>query len=361
MLNILYDWYQRNFTDPQAVFLILFLVFAFAIILLLGEMLMPVFAAVVIAYLLESAVKVLSHIGLSRRYGAILIFLLFMSVLFFIVLGLVPLFLRQVAQFFTELPNYIGKGQKAISGINETLPFITPNQVAAFAAKINTEMANLGQKVLALSLASIPGLLSALIYLVLVPLLVFFFMKDKSQIFSWFSKYISSQRGLASQVWQELDRQLGNYIRGKFWEFLILGSATYVCFILFHLKYAVLLAFLVGLSVIFPYVGFVIVTIPVLLIAYYQFDIGSNFYLLMGVYLMINALDGYVLVPLLLSGVTNIHPVAIIVSLLLFGGLWGFWGVVFAIPLATLINAILRAWPRSITQDSNISPDLTTS
>lgn len=73
---------------------------------------------------------------------------------------------------------------------------------------------------------------------------------------------------------------------------------------------------------------------------------------------LISALTYLVLVPLLFSEVTNIHPIAIIVSILLFGGLWGFWGVVFAIPLATLVNAILRAWPRTeiIEEEESILP-----
>jgi len=355
MIETIRNWYQRNFTDPQAVFLVLFIIIGFLVILVLGDMLTPVFAAIVIAYLLESAVKVLSRLGLRRRIAAILIFLLFLTLLFFLVFGVIPFFMSQGSQFFTEVPKYIGKGQNAISAIQERLPFITSRQIETFALKINTEMANLGQKILTVSLTSIPGFFTGLIYLVLVPLLVFFFMKDKLVIFKWFSNYLSPQRGLAYTVWKELDMQLGNYIRGKFWEFLILGITTYICFILFHLKYPILLALLVGLSVIFPYVGFVIVTIPVVLIAYYQFDIRSEFYFLMTAYFIINALDGYVLVPLLFSGVTHIHPIAIIVSLFFFGGLWGFWGVVFAIPLATLVNAVLRAWPRARISESAIS------
>ena len=63
-------------------------------------------------------------------------------------------------------------------------------------------------------------------------------------------------------------------------------------------------------------------------------------------YAVIQALDGNVLVPLLFSEVVNLHPVVIILAILLFGGLWGFWGIFFAIPLATLFKAVLNAWPR---------------
>src|SRR3990167_4255477 len=106
------------------------------------------------------------------------------------------------------------------------------------------------------------------------------------------------------------------------------------------------LPMLVGLSVVVPYIGAVVVTVPVALIGLFQWGFSDQFVYLMVVYGIIQALDGNVLVPLLFSEAVNLHPVAIICAVLLFGGLWGFWGVFFAIPLATLFKAVIDAWPR---------------
>jgi putative permease len=114
----------------------------------------------------------------------------------------------------------------------------------------------------------------------------------------------------------------------------------------FGLNYAMLLALVVGLSVIIPYIGASVVTVPVVLIAWFQWGWSPPFLWLTVAYLIIQALDGNVVVPLLFSAVVNLHPVAIIVAILIFGGIWGFWGVFFAIPLATVVQAILSAWPR---------------
>ena len=78
------------------------------------------------------------------------------------------------------------------------------------------------------------------------------------------------------------------------------------------------------------------------LIGLFQWGLGNEFMVLMIVYAVIQALDGNVLVPILFSEAVNLHPVAIIAAVLIFGGLWGFWGVFFAIPLATLFKAIGR-------------------
>jgi len=111
------------------------------------------------------------------------------------------------------------------------------------------------------------------------------------------------------------------------------------------LQYTLLLAVLTGVSVLIPYIGAAVVTLPVALVALFQWGPTAEFYYVLVAYLVIQALDGNLLAPLLFSEVVNLHPVAIIVAILFFGGIWGFWGVFFAIPLATLINAVLRAWP----------------
>ncbi len=113
------------------------------------------------------------------------------------------------------------------------------------------------------------------------------------------------------------------------------------------LNYPALLAVANGLSVIIPYIGATLVTVPVLLVAFFQWGLSHDFYYLLLAYGVIQTLDGVLLVPLLFSEAVNLHPVAIIVAILFFGGLWGFWGVFFAIPLATLVRAVLSAWPRT--------------
>jgi putative permease len=95
-----------------------------------------------------------------------------------------------------------------------------------------------------------------------------------------------------------------------------------------------------------PYIGVAIVSIPVVLIAYFQWGWSSVFLYVMFWYMIIQSLDGMVLVPLLFSEAVNLHPVVIITAVLFFGGLWGLWGVFFAIPLATLIKSLMNSWPQ---------------
>jgi len=113
------------------------------------------------------------------------------------------------------------------------------------------------------------------------------------------------------------------------------------------LQYAMVLSVCVGISVLVPFVGVAVVTIPVVLVAGFQWGWSADFAYLVIAYIVIMVLDANLLVPLLFSEVTNLHPVAIIVAVLLFGGLWGFLGLFFAIPLANLVQAVINAWPKS--------------
>jgi putative permease len=324
------------------------LVLGASVILIMGQDLAPVLASLVIAYLLEGVVQLLQRrLRLPRLLATVVVFVLFIAFVLFLLLGLLPLTSRQLTQLVQQLPTMIVKGQQLLLSLPALYPeFITEAQVLEVINTIRAEIAGLGQQVLSWSLAAGMGFITIIIYLVLVPLLVFFFLKDKELILDWIHGFLPHDHTLAQQVWREVDQQMGNYVRGKFLEILVVWVATYLAFVYMNLQFAMLLALMVGLSVIVPYIGAVVVTVPVALVAFFQWGWSSEFLWLLGVYLIIQGLDGNVLVPLLFSEVVDLHPIAIITAVLVFGGLWGFWGVFFAIPLATVVQSILKAWPR---------------
>jgi putative permease len=347
-MKIISDWFQRFFNDPQAVILTVVLVVGASVILIMGKDLAPVLASIVIAYLLEGVVQILQRrLRLPRLLATFVVFVLFIAFVFFLLFGLLPLVSRQLTQLVQQLPSMIVRGQQLLLSLPEIYPeLITEVQVLSTINTIRAEVLNMGQNALAWSLAAGIGIITIIIYLVLVPLLVFFFLKDKDLILNWLRGFLPHDHTLAQQVWQEVDRQMGNYVRGKFLEILIVWAASFVAFTLMGLQFAMLLGLMVGLSVIVPYIGAVVVTVPVALVAFFQWGWSSEFLWLMGVYLIIQGLDGNVLVPVLFSEVVDLHPIAIITAVLVFGGLWGFWGIFFAIPLATVVQAIIKAWPR---------------
>ena len=346
MANAISAWFERHFSDPQVIGLAAVLIGGFAIIYLAGEMLTPVIASIVIAYLLEGLVGLLEGKRTPRLAAVLVVFVAFMTVLFFVTFGLLPMLSRQATQLLQQLPSMLGSGQDLLLALPHKYPeLFSEQQVVDVIARIRAEALNIGHNVVQASLSSVVGILTLLVYLILMPLMVFFFLKDKAAIVTWVKHFLPEDRRLAGQVWADVDVQIGNYVRGKFIEVVIVWIVTYVTFALMGLQFSMLLGVLVGLSVVIPYVGAVTVTFPVAIIAYFQWGFTSDFAYIMIAYAIIQALDGNVLVPLLFSEVVNLHPIAIITAVLVFGGLWGFWGVFFAIPLATLVQAVLKAWP----------------
>jgi len=350
--------------------LALLLLVGVGLVVVFGRMLAPVVAALVIAYLLEGGVQRLQRVGLPRLPSVISVFSAFMVSLFVVLFGLAPMMTRQLAAIVQQLPSYIAEAQAWLATLPERYPqlvasgeglehdellaeelerplaLISEEQLSIMVDNLGAELINYGATLV--SLSGVMGIVALLIFLVLIPVLVFFFLKDKAALLAWVSRYLPRDRALATHVWCEVDAQIGNYVRGKVIEILIVWVVTYVTFLLLGMPFAMLLSMLVGVSVIIPYIGAAVVTIPVAVVALIHFGgPTAPFWYVIIAYTLIQVLDGNVLVPILFSEVVSLHPVAIIVAILIFGGIWGFWGVFFAIPLATLVNAVLRAWPRS--------------
>ncbi|UCG81260.1 MAG: AI-2E family transporter [Desulfobacterales bacterium] len=345
MMNLISNWFRRNLSDPQVVILVVLLVIGSAVIIVLGKMLAPVLASVVIAYLLQGPVGALERRRMPRLAAVLLVFFGFVIFLLFLLLGLLPLLWAQVEQLFQQLPSMIAWSQQALLRLPERYPdFVSQQHVIGIVDALRSELTTVGQRVLSLSLASVRVLIGFLVYIFLMPLLVFFLLKDKDRLLQWLTGFLPEDRSLATEVWHEVDLQIGNYVRGKAWEIMIVWAVSFATFSILRLQYAMLISLFVGLSVLIPYLGAIFMTLPVASIAYFQWGYCSDFAYVVGAYVVIQILDGNVLVALLFSEVVNLHPVAIIVAVLVFGGMFGFWGVFFAIPLATLVQAILKAW-----------------
>jgi putative permease len=346
MLDIFNKWYKRYLFEEESVLLLVLLTIAVALLMTIGDILAPVLASIVLAYLMQGLSSLLQRRGLPQWLGVAVAFAVFIGVFFGVSLGLLPLVWRQLMSLASETPRMLDQLQQFLGVLPERYPeIITTEQLRQISEMAQAELAGLGQTLVTRSLASIPGMLTVMVYMILIPMLVFFFLKDRQQILDWLADFLPAERPLLRRIWGEMNQQFANYARGKSLEVAIVGSVSYFAFAWMGLNYAALLGLLVGLSVIIPYIGAALVTLPIMLVGFFQWGFTSEFYWMFAVYVVIQALDGNVLVPLLFSEAVNLHPVAIIMAVLFFGGIWGLWGVFFAIPLATLIKAIINAWP----------------
>lgn len=353
MRKLLNDFTDRYFHDEESIILVFLLTIALVALLLFGSMLAPLIVALIIAYLMQGLVALLLKYGFTERLAFIAVYVLFFGV-FITMLGfLLPQVWNQLRRMMDELPNLLSQGQALLLNLPENYPSLfSEEQINSFMDGLGGEVGSFGQAILEYSLASLPSVVAWVIFLVLVPILVFFMMKDKHQLLDWVGNLLPRNRPLMSTIWREMDQQIANYVRGKFVEIIIVGSVAYLVFVVLGLNYALLLSVITGLSVMVPYIGAAAVNIPVAAIAYVQWGLGGEFWTVIVAYNILQILDGNVLVPIIFSEAVNLHPVAIIFAILFFGGIWGLAGVFFAIPLATLIQAIINAWPSRVQSKS---------
>lgn len=345
-MKLIRDWLARQLGNPQIVsLLLLFLAFWLAMTFL-TPVFRPVFAAMVVAYLLEGPVAVLERRRLGRGGAAVLVWLLFYLGVVLALVTLMPQLARQITQIVQEIPRITAELQAWMLSLPERYPtMFSAKQMEGLAGGLSINLGTLRNEVLARTHLLGVGVTYLVVYLILVPLMVFFLLKDRRQIATWGRRFLPADISLIRQVWADVDRQLANYVRGKVVEIVIVWVVTYLTFSVLDLRYAMLLGAITGFSVLVPWVGATVVTFPVAAVAYTQFGVGPQLAYVLLAYGVIQTLDGNVLVPLIFSEANNLHPVAIIVAVLFFGTLYGFWGVFFAIPLATVVAAVMRAWP----------------
>lgn len=352
MFHVLRKWLDQIFFEEESIVLLLILISSLVIIMTMGNVLAPFIISAILAFMMQGLASQMTSHRVPQWVAVTISFIIFMGTFFVLLLVVLPLAWKQMTNLLTELPAMFLEVQELVLILPQKYPAIfSEAMISEWLVLARAELGKFGQQVVSFSISNLPNLFGVLIYLVLIPILVFFFMKDREVLLAWISSFLPAERPMLNRIWHEMNDQVANYVRGKAIEILIVGVVSYICFLVLGLNYAALLGLMVGLSVVIPFIGAAAVTIPVAVIGYFQWGWSTEFYTLLIVYGVIQALDGNVLVPLLFSEAVNLHPVAIILAVLVFGGFWGFWGVFFAIPLATLIKAVLNAWPAQLMEE----------
>jgi putative permease len=306
----------------------------------------PFIISIIVAYLLVGLQKKIESYNISESLANFLAFSIFIVVGAAMFTWLIPLLYVQLQLFVMDIPRLFNDFMNFVSTMPATFPdLVNSDQISVFFQAVSSELTSITQNLVKSSISGIQSTITVLLYIILFPILVYFFMFDRKNIIEGCLKIIPGNRAMLSQVWSEMDVQLSNYVRGKVLEIFIVGVAAAILFASFGLNYGALLAVLVGLSVLIPFVGAFSVTIPIVIIGLLQFGLGTQFYLLVGLYLLLQFIDGNLLVPIIFSEAVKLHPIIIILAVFLFGSMFGFWGVFFSIPLATFIKAVWNAWP----------------
>ena len=346
--------FKKIFSNEETIIFSFALLIFFIVISFFGSVLTPFIISIIVAYLLVGMQKKIQSYNISEKVSLVITFSIFIVTGATLVIWLVPLLYSQLQAFVLDVPNLINNFRDFISELPSKFPdLVSSDQITIFFQAVSEEISAIAQNIVKTSISSIQSAITVLLYIILFPILVYFFLFDRKNIIDGCLKVIPGRRKMFTSIWAEMDIQLSNYVRGKTIEIFIVGIAAAIIFSSLGLRYSALLSVLVGLSVIIPYVGAFLVTIPVVVVGLIQFGLGTQFTILISLYLLLQALDGNLLVPIIFSETVKLHPVIIILAVFIFGSIFGFWGVFFSIPIATFIKAVWNAWPSSLQDESS--------
>jgi len=349
VLEEINNLFRKIFSNEETLVFGMLLTVAFLILFFLGNILTPFLISIIFAYLLVGMQKRLEDYGFNSTIALILTYSFFLLLGIALMVWLGPLVYQQLQSLILEIPKWVNAFMIFAQNVPEKYPdLVSSDQITAFLQSLSGQITTISQDFLKASIAGIQNTVTIAINLILLPILVFFFLFDREPIISGFLNILPRERAMLKKVWIEMDGQLSNYARGKAIEIVIVGSTAAILFMYFGLDYIALLSVFVGFSVLIPFLGAFIVTLPVAAVGLLQFGLSFDFWFLMGAYIVLQILDGYLLVPILFSDAVKLHPVIIMLAVFVFGGMFGFWGVFFAIPIATLIKAIWNSWPENL-------------
>ncbi|MGN1392667.1 MAG: AI-2E family transporter [Succinivibrionaceae bacterium] len=406
MIKFFKAWYYHHLSHPAAAVLILQFLAIFLSIYYFSNILAPLIAALVLSFMLEKPTNFLIKHHANRFSASSVVISSFVVICISLVIMIVPPTINQLSKFANTITlsinNYSKSETKILNVENYNIPqkenlknnvdFNTPsdhnnssnnnnlskkeetqditvqwliNKLEILKQKlpesyqkiISSEQLNKSVSYISNIIKDwispflktqiapmLVDILNILIYIVIVPIFSFYMLNDKEYFLNLTKKYLAPYNEV-SDFWSNMNNDITQYLNGKIIHILVISTINVISFGLLNLNYALLLGIGVGLSVVIPYVGALIITIPIVAIGIIQFGLSSDLLWLLIVYTVIQLIDAYVITPKLFSTTLNLNPFFILVAIVIFGGIWGFWGVVLAIPLATFVKNVITHWP----------------
>lgn len=296
--------------------------------------------AFVFAYLLDPLVVMAEQRGV-RRINAIIVLYVILGILSIIAVTVIlPTLSLSATALINQTPVYLAKGKELLNRAKETIsPRFSPEHTEWLIDNINAMIEKLPEKIGTLGYSAISRTLFNIFNLVLSPILVFFMLLYKGQILQGIRRWLPDDRREAIlQAGRETNVCVSGYIRGQLIVSLIVAILSTGALLLLGIDYPILSGLFAGCASILPFIGVIIATLPPLFFAYVKFQSGIMLLKVVAAFSLIYFLEGYLVKPLVFKESMNLNPLTTILMVMACGEMFGFWGILLAIPLAAAIK-----------------------
>jgi|SRR6185437_7279841 len=338
---------QQNFNLKPIISILLFVAIVFVMIIFIGKILIPFIVALILTYILNPVVEKINHrCKINRSVISLLI-----SILVFLLFIAIPLYV--IPSMVTEIQTIISKIPDLVNRINNTLLF-TINQkygthfildLANLRAELLSNVSNVYSRINVFSPLARNGviLIQIVVYIILIPFILFYSICDWHIIVKFFDQLIPrSYVKAVHDIVKDIDKMLSAYLRGQFSVMLIMAIYYGTALHLVGITSGFIIGFITGIMVFIPYLGILTGLFISLAVTFSNFHGMHPVFAVLGVFVVGHILEGGFVTPFLVGGKIGLNPVMIILSLMIFGKLFGFVGVLLALPLSTITVVLLK-------------------
>lgn len=307
-------------------------------------------AAFVLAYLLDPLADWLEGIGVRRGLATFLLIFLTLGLLVLFGSILIPNLVSEIQDLIRGLPETAGTVAAFVQANLAKLLHLLKIDTVEFQDRLMAEVPARAQQVLTNVLRGLTGIgafLSRIFNVILIPVITFYLLKDFNRIREWAMSFIPRRyrNNCYFYMWR-MNRILGGYLRGQIIVSSIVGLLTGIGLSIFGLDFAILLAFMTALLNVIPVIGLYVSLALSVLTGFFAPEPLVAILKITGVFLAVQALDGYVIAPKILGDRVGLHPVAVIFSVMVFAKFLGFWGLIIGVPTAAVIKFFVDEWQR---------------
>jgi predicted PurR-regulated permease PerM len=332
--------------ERQLAFWLATLVFIILLLWLLSDILLPFVAGMVIAYLLDPLTNRLERIGVNRRFAALLIVGAFVLIFVALMLVLVPLLASQLYAFIANIPGYVTKIYSLALSVD--VPWLREMIGSGDANKTFNDLVSQGAGWLATFLRSLwsggRSLISLLSLIVVTPVVAFYLISDWPRIVATVEQWIPlKHREVVHSLFGEIDAAIAGFVRGQSGVCLILGSYYALSLSVVGLNFALLIGLIAGLISFIPFVGSISGLLLAIGVAIAQFwPEWTPIVTVLVIFMVGQFVEGYILAPKFVGENVGLHPVWLMFAMFAFGYLFGFVGLLVAVPVSAALGVLLR-------------------
>jgi len=327
--------------NQQFMFLVTVILAGFISLWVVGDLSTPILASIVLALLFRPMQVYFIKIGIPERLSVFITFLIvvILALVFFLIF--IPLFINEATRYWNELPNLVVISEPLLDLLGQ---YNAPIESIEGAQSFLSEIAGYASDAVSFTISRLQDTANLLLTIILVPIFLFFWLWDTDTLSSGFSKLVPKKRKFLTRVWNETNTNFQSYFKAKFVEVFVVAVSGSLMFWALGLNSPVLLGVSFGLSQLIPFFGPVFMTFPVLIVSLAQFGLDPYVIVILLFYGLLQNIDGNIFLPFLMSGVVKLPAVVVLLSVFLFGAIFGIWGVFFAVPIASFIKSLMDNW-----------------